>query len=176
MPRIIPVKPGTVAIAEIQRLQEIGVIVVEHTEPEELAPLLEQKTDCCLESVIANLVAEVVRQVGPNYKVTAKGSLTLEPQMRGTTGNGPPVNAEGAHQTVSGDHWSYQNSQGVKWWVFVVGPSFTANLSSVSANANISYPLPGGTAYLLRPNQSITVTFPLASSLTIRTRGMLPGE
>jgi hypothetical protein len=176
MPHIIPVKPGTVAPAEKERLQGSGVIVIEHTSPEELAPLLEQTADCCLESLVAKLVAEVVRQVGPNYVVTVKGSVKVEPDLRLGTGNGPPVNADGMLQTTENrTHWSFTNSNTGKWWVFVTGSPFQLGPSSSAPLTQYGLSNPTGIAYLLHYGQSITLTW-TGNPPTIRTRGMQPGE
>jgi hypothetical protein len=174
MTRVIFVKPGTVATAEIERLRDSGVIVVEHSAPEELTPLLEQNADCCLESVIARLVAEVVRQVGPNYTVTVEGSVTAESLMR-STGNGPPINEEGVTQTVTGHRWHYKNSDTVKCWVFATSHPFWLDSSSPTPPMQYGLSNPAGIAYLLAPGQSITLKW-TGSPPTISTRGLLPGE
>jgi hypothetical protein len=181
MLKIIPVKPGTITPAERDRLQAHGVIVVEHASPEELIPLLSEADDCCLESLVAKLVGAVVSQVGPDYVVTVKGSVKTEPLARMSTGNGPPANIDNCQEhTVEGTSWSFTNNHKKKWWVFALGSGFSPSPQpAVAYNlTTLSWLSPAvGIAYLLDPQQSITLTWSSTSTPpAILTRAIQAGE
>ncbi len=180
MPKIIPVKPGTITPAERDRLQAHGVIVVEHASPEELIPLLSEASDCCLESLVAKLVGAVVRQVGADYIVTVEGSVKAEPLSKMSTGNGPPANIDNDNcqeHAVKGTSWSFTNGHQKKWWVFVLGSGFSpVPQPAVAYNLTTLFPPTVGMAYLLNPQQSITLTWSSPAPTAIYTRAIQAGE
>lgn len=180
---LLPVKPNTIAPAEIARLAALGVIVVQHKRPQEVVVPDIVPPACHMEDAIAQLLQRVTDRLGSDYSVTARFDVECRPVGPGTK---PPINADDVGRDLQHadpgpgqTSMSFSPSGPQDMWVLICGPGTlqaSTSLSIAPVETRSVVGMPRWLAYLVKQGSTLSFTGLVPGLTKIQRCKVLPAD